>query len=175
MLNCCIQKKIQRETLYKGYTSQSNIDLNSSGMEVENSCDSDSQSENKSRKERQNSDSSSAEDEFYECQDSPNKSPTELDKDVDEKENCENLDTSMSESSSYVDSVSYKPEGQLSPCSDLKLLKTGDQIYIPITQEPAPMTEDMLEEHAEILAKLVSQCLLFSCLEFIFINILGNI
>lgn len=157
MLNCCIQKKIQRETLYKGYTSQSNIDSNSSDTDVEN-C------ENKNRTEacakaiaRQNSDSSSADDdEFYECEDSPSKSQSELEKDIDEKEdNSEQMDMSISESSSYTDSVSHKPEGQLSPCNDLKLLNTGDQLYIPVTQEPAPMTEDMLEEHAEILAKFV--------------------
>ncbi|KAI6065355.1 Rab3 GTPase-activating protein catalytic subunit isoform X1 [Aix galericulata] len=30
----------------------------------------------------------------------------------------------------------------------------GEPLYIPITQEPAPMTEDLLEEQSEVLAKL---------------------
>ncbi|XP_076118047.1 rab3 GTPase-activating protein catalytic subunit-like isoform X3 [Mytilus galloprovincialis] len=165
MLNSCIEKKIQRETLFKGYTSKKNIDSNSSEMEVENNCalNDKSESENRKRKEgfsnkseRKKSDSSGDDDdEFYECQDSPSKSPTELDKDVDEKEDSsETMDTSLSESSSFVDSVTHKPEGRLSAFNDIQLLSTGEQLYIPVTQEPAPMTEDMLEEHAEILAKL---------------------
>lgn len=164
MLNSCIEKKIQRETLFKGYTSQTNIDSNSSEMEVENNCASNDKSESENRKrkegcsnksERKKSDSSGDDDdEFYECQDSPSKSPTELDKDVDEKEDSsETMDTSLSESSSFVDSVTHKPEGRLSAFNDIQLLSTGEQLYIPVTQEPAPMTEDMLEEHAEILAK----------------------
>ncbi|CAC5408910.1 RAB3GAP1 [Mytilus coruscus] len=165
MLNSCIEKKIQRETLFKGYTSQTNLDSNSSEMEVENNSESNGkcESENKKRKEccsnkldRKTSDSSADDDdEFYECQDSPSKSPTELDKDVDEKEDfSETMDTSQSESSSFVDSVTHKPEGRLSAFNDIQLLSTGEQLYVPVTQEPAPMTEDMLEEHAEILAKL---------------------
>lgn len=156
MLNCCIQKKIQRETLYKGYTSQSNLDLNSSEIEAENNSDSNDQSESRTRSssentgQRLNSESSSADEEFYECEDSPSKSRTELEKDVDEKES-ESMDTSQS--SEFRDSVSHKPEGRLSPCSNIKLLNHNEPLFIPITQEPAPMTEDMLEEHAEILAK----------------------
>ena len=38
-------------------------------------------------------------------------------------------------------------------CENLRLLNTDELVHIPITQEPAPMTEDMLEEHAEVLAK----------------------
>eukprot|EP00794_Sanderia_malayensis_P017421 gene17421-19165_t len=38
--------------------------------------------------------------------------------------------------------------------SNLKLLKTGQVLCIPITQESPIMTEDMLEEHTEVLLKL---------------------
>ena len=47
-----------------------------------------------------------------------------------------------------------KPVGRLVPMKNMTLLDTGSQLYIPITQEPSPMTEDMLEEQAEVLAKL---------------------
>ena len=47
-----------------------------------------------------------------------------------------------------------KPEGRLRECpGGLKLLNRDEAMYIPITQEPAPMTEDMLDEHAEILTR----------------------
>ncbi|CAO2636673.1 Rab3 GTPase-activating protein catalytic subunit [Lemmus lemmus] len=36
----------------------------------------------------------------------------------------------------------------------LTLLHNGEPLYIPVTQEPAPMTEDLLEEQSEVLAKL---------------------
>lgn len=47
-----------------------------------------------------------------------------------------------------------KPEGRIKRCGKLRLLKTNDQLYIPFTQEPAPMTEDRLEEHAGVLLRL---------------------
>lgn len=47
-----------------------------------------------------------------------------------------------------------KPEGRIKRCGKLRLLKTNDPLYIPFTQEPAPMTEDRLEEHAGVLLRL---------------------
>lgn len=55
--------------------------------------------------------------------------------------------------SMFKESYSYKPEGRLATFQDLKLINCEERMYIPVTQEPAPMTEDMLEEHAEVLAK----------------------
>ncbi|XP_014777563.1 rab3 GTPase-activating protein catalytic subunit [Octopus bimaculoides] len=52
--------------------------------------------------------------------------------------------------------VSTEPEGRLRVFGNAKLLNINEQLYIPVTQEPAPMTEDMLEEHAEVLARLGS-------------------
>ncbi|KAK7068094.1 Rab3 GTPase-activating protein catalytic subunit [Halocaridina rubra] len=51
-------------------------------------------------------------------------------------------------------SVWDKPEGRLKRCGQLRLLKTNEPLYIPYTQEPAPMTEDRLEEHADVLLRL---------------------
>ncbi|KAG5283235.1 hypothetical protein AALO_G00039870 [Alosa alosa] len=47
-----------------------------------------------------------------------------------------------------------KPEGRLQPHGNLTLLNSDEPLYIPVTQEPAPMTEDTLEEQSEVLAKL---------------------
>ncbi len=56
---------------------------------------------------------------------------------------------------SFRDSLTHQPDGRLRPCGELRLINGEDALYIPITQEPAPMTEDLLEEHAEVLAKYV--------------------
>eukprot|EP00918_Siedleckia_nematoides_P075131 GHVU01164295.1.p1 GENE.GHVU01164295.1~~GHVU01164295.1.p1 ORF type:complete len:938 (+),score=116.09 GHVU01164295.1:61-2814(+) len=56
--------------------------------------------------------------------------------------------------SSYRDTLPHQPDGRLRKCGDLKLLAVDAPLFIPITQEPAHMTEDMLEEQAEVLAKL---------------------
>ncbi len=51
--------------------------------------------------------------------------------------------------------ISSKPEGRLSKCGDLKLLNNElEPLYIPITQDPTPMTEDMVNEHLIVLSKL---------------------
>ncbi|KAJ8979498.1 hypothetical protein NQ317_007681 [Molorchus minor] len=49
-----------------------------------------------------------------------------------------------------------QPTGRQSKFNNLKLLKTGDPLYVPITQEPVIKTEDQLEEDADILLKLGS-------------------
>lgn len=50
--------------------------------------------------------------------------------------------------------ANLKPEGRLNQHGKLTLLHNGEPLYIPVTQEPAPMTEDLLEEQSEVLAKL---------------------
>ena len=53
----------------------------------------------------------------------------------------------------FKEAYTHQPEGRLRMCENMRLLHTDEHMHIPITQEPAPMTEDMLEEHAEVLAK----------------------
>ena len=60
---------------------------------------------------------------------------------------------SVQSDSAFQETFTHKPEGRLAPFQDLTLVNCNEKMYIPVTQEPAPMTEDMLEEHAEILAK----------------------
>ncbi|KAG0715159.1 Rab3 GTPase-activating protein catalytic subunit [Chionoecetes opilio] len=75
------------------------------------------------------------EDEFYEC-----------DEDMEEEE--------KSSRSSWD-----KPVGRIKRCAKQRLLKTNEPLYIPFTQEPAPMTEDRLEEHAGVLLRLGTDAL----------------
>lgn len=44
-------------------------------------------------------------------------------------------------------------EGRLRRLDGHKLLSVDEHLYIPVTQEPTPMTEDMLAEHAEVLTR----------------------
>ena len=60
---------------------------------------------------------------------------------------------SVQSDSAFLETFTHNPEGRLAPYQDLYLVNCAERMYIPITQEPAPMTEDMLEEHAEVLAK----------------------
>uniref|UniRef100_A0AC35GML2 Rab3 GTPase-activating protein catalytic subunit n=1 Tax=Panagrolaimus sp. PS1159 TaxID=55785 RepID=A0AC35GML2_9BILA len=54
-----------------------------------------------------------------------------------------------------TNTVNNEPEGRLQKSETLKLLNRPEQpLYIPITQDRSPMTEDMLEEHAEYLASM---------------------
>ncbi|XP_077392418.1 rab3 GTPase-activating protein catalytic subunit isoform X1 [Festucalex cinctus] len=52
------------------------------------------------------------------------------------------------------DGSKTKAEGRMHPCNNMTLLNSSELLFIPVTQEPAPMTEDLLEEQSEILAKL---------------------
>lgn len=47
-----------------------------------------------------------------------------------------------------------KPAGRLSKHPTLRLLQTGDPLYLPVTQEPVPKTEDQLEEDERIMIQL---------------------
>ncbi|KAK8737776.1 hypothetical protein OTU49_004235 [Cherax quadricarinatus] len=72
------------------------------------------------------------EDEFYECEE-----------EMEEEEKSNGTRSSWD-----------KPEGRLKRCGKLRLIKTNEQLFVPFTQEPAPMTEDRLEEHADVLLRL---------------------
>ncbi|CAG5116376.1 unnamed protein product [Candidula unifasciata] len=78
----------------------------------------------------------------------PDSSEAKADKGVRKK------DIKKNSNDKFKDSLTHRPEGRMVPLKNVHLLVTGEQLFIPITQEPSPMTEDMLEEHAEVLAKL---------------------
>ncbi|CAG0913610.1 unnamed protein product [Notodromas monacha] len=49
-----------------------------------------------------------------------------------------------------------QPTGRLRKYENFLLLHSDEPLYIPITQEPSPVTEDILEQQAEILLRLGS-------------------
>ena len=56
----------------------------------------------------------------------------------------------------FTESWTHQPDGRLRVCTEGRKLLTGEEdMYIPMTQEPAPMTEDVLDEHAEILTRSI--------------------
>ena len=125
MLNCCIERRRARESSVSGVVAMSVSKQNSQ----------------------------SDDDEFYECEtDSAVTSPvTSSGRQCDAADGWSDagVDTSLQ----FTDSLLYQADGRLKPCSDLQLLNVNERLYVPVTQEPAPMTEDMLEEHAEVLAR----------------------
>ncbi|XP_041356173.1 rab3 GTPase-activating protein catalytic subunit-like [Gigantopelta aegis] len=178
MLNCCIERKRKRESM--GYNLESSPRENSLPKDADLNdqtvlCNDNSETvspkatPNSSKADFVASGGSSSDDEFFECEDEKSEAAKTAPKD-EAKENVPddhvdeyNTDTLKQQNSTesclsetFTDTVTHKPEGRLAPCKDLKLLSSGEPMYIPITQEPSPMTEDMLEEHAEVLAKLGS-------------------
>ena len=70
------------------------------------------------------------------------------DEDDDEFYDCE-------ESESNIQEETFKPDGRSKKFGKLTLLNNPNEyIYVPITQEPTPMTEDMIEQHASVLVNL---------------------
>lgn len=47
-----------------------------------------------------------------------------------------------------------KPEGRLARLGATKLVNSDEPLYVPITQEPVPKTEDQLEDDAEVMLRL---------------------
>lgn len=47
-----------------------------------------------------------------------------------------------------------KPEGRLARLGTTKLVNSEELLYVPITQEPVPKTEDQLEDDAEVMLRL---------------------
>ncbi|XP_029166828.1 rab3 GTPase-activating protein catalytic subunit [Nylanderia fulva] len=47
-----------------------------------------------------------------------------------------------------------KPTGRLAKHPSLRLIQTGDPLYLPVTQDPVPKTEDQLEEDAQVMMQL---------------------
>lgn len=180
MLNCCIERKVKRESAGYGHEDTLLHEAPSSVFESGTLCgfpdndegkpDNDAEAAGNSpqfpqKPERIGSMGSSSDDEFFECDDGDENEEekedgeeTALKKPAAKKKSVtseRSMDSSVSELS-FKDSLPSKPEGRMAQMKNMKSLATGEPLYIPITQEPSPMTEDMLEEHAEVLAKLGS-------------------
>ncbi|KAM5153307.1 rab3 GTPase-activating protein catalytic subunit [Mantella aurantiaca] len=141
MLNCCIERKKARDVAKKSGTSSctSYTSLYKATSELGHSTESEKGKYDVGKSWDSWSDS---EDEFFECH-----SDTE-----ELKESESTKKESIKEEAKEAKPL--KPDGRLHQFGNVTLLSTGEPLYIPITQEPAPMTEDLLEEQSEVLAKL---------------------
>nr|KAG5694651.1 hypothetical protein BaRGS_003929 [Batillaria attramentaria] len=174
MLNCCIERKMKREKA--GYGNEDTVlhEAPSSVFESDVSgfpeVPDNDMAEERVRPDRVGSVGSSSDDEFFECDNGDENAEEASAKGEDGEETTvkrlaaakkksitseRSMDSSVSEMS-FKDSLPNKPEGRLAQMKNMYSLATGEPLYIPVTQEPSPMTEDMLEEHAEVLAKLGS-------------------
>ena len=112
LLNCCIERKCAREKQQQ----QQQSSLGASAKQKQ---------QQQQRRKTYASDESDDDDDFFECSETLDdysfiSSPTEENLPKDEEEG----------------------EGKLKPCGDLKLLHYPDRVlYVPVTQDPSPMTE----------------------------------
>jgi len=162
MLNCCIRHKLSRQEMQSRNTSTEQDNEEAGQPKVDESLASDS------------------DDEFFDCDDqslaarSDSEAPegkgklprssTFLDTPSTEgervkiKKSQSSIDMSTGEKMESEEAecgVTLVAQGRLRECENgIRILTGDDFLYIPVTQEPAPMTEDALEEHAEVLAKL---------------------
>ena len=103
MLNCCIKKKIDRQSLE---TPKQPL-----------------------KEDEDNNDEEEDDEQFFDCDD-------ELE---------------------VIPKPRNVPEGRLKKFENLTLFKKSSEfLYVPITQESTPMTEDMIEQHANVLVNLGS-------------------
>lgn len=128
MLNCCIERKKKRE--------RRPVSTDESGSQPKSGS------------------SESDEEIFYEC---PDDTAAEGDKGEPPGDNTGgDVGNASKESAASGAAGEQEPvrEGVRHRCGDMTLLGTNEPLYIPLTQDPSPMTEDMLEQHAEALEKL---------------------
>ncbi|XP_039613247.1 rab3 GTPase-activating protein catalytic subunit isoform X1 [Polypterus senegalus] len=158
MLNCCIDRKKARDDGKRSNSTNSGLTSGTTERKVSNSENgkvtqgvwgSEDRKEKGEVAQGKSWDSwSDSEDEFFECL-----SDTE-----ELKENVQDRGKDGTpkddKEGSGCDTHQQKAEGRLYQHAKLTLLHTGEPLYIPVTQEPAPMTEDLLEEQSEVLAKL---------------------
>ncbi|XP_005093890.1 rab3 GTPase-activating protein catalytic subunit [Aplysia californica] len=170
MLNCCIECKVKRESVGYGYGPDS---VNIHDQSFDSSYD-DRDSSARASKVASIVSSSDDDEEFFDADDDEvakasaqgeknsegktNKGAesgqTDMKGSTEPSEESQGRDSVVSADGQFQDSITHRPVGRLVPMKNVFLLATGEQLYIPVTQEPSPMTEDMLEEHAEVLAKL---------------------
>ncbi|XP_074071155.1 rab3 GTPase-activating protein catalytic subunit isoform X2 [Macrotis lagotis] len=144
MLNCCIERKRARDEGKKSTFSDyaSSASTGDSGKVGDTSGQDHLKDTDKEKGEVGKSwDSwSDSEEEYFEC--------------LSDTEDLKGNGQESGKKGGAKELSSLKPEGRLHQHGKLTLLNTGEPLYIPITQEPAPMTEDLLEEQSEVLAKL---------------------
>nr|XP_061799403.1 rab3 GTPase-activating protein catalytic subunit-like [Nerophis lumbriciformis] len=134
MLNCCIKRKQARDHISKNPETITEIANQNTRQLTEFTAGTSSGHQAVSLGKSVDSWSDS-EEEFFEC----------LSDQGDTQSTCARREK---------DSSKTRPEGRMHPYNNMTLLNSSELLFIPVTQEPAPMTEDLLEEQSEILAKL---------------------
>ncbi|XP_074519862.1 rab3 GTPase-activating protein catalytic subunit isoform X2 [Halichoeres trimaculatus] len=139
MLNCCIERKRARDEARRAQEGGKEKEPKGAGSSQNGRPTLDSTASPASTKEVSPGKSwdswSDSEDEFFECL-------------------SDQGETESSQTDGEKDGGKVKPEGRLHQHNNMTLLNSSEPLYVPVTQEPAPMTEDLLEEQSEVLAKL---------------------
>ncbi|CAL8267074.1 unnamed protein product [Lota lota] len=147
MLNCCIERKRARDESRKASDGGKERERQLSGGGENGRRGPESATGAGSGAAREASPGKSwdswsdSEDEFFEC--------------LSDQEEAAAAKEGEAEKGGAGSSRAKPPDGRLHPHGNMTLLNSSSEpLYIPVTQEPAPMTEDLLEEQSEVLAKL---------------------
>ncbi|XP_030256625.1 rab3 GTPase-activating protein catalytic subunit isoform X2 [Sparus aurata] len=135
MLNCCIERKRARDEARKVLEGSKESERRSSSHQGARPAQESSTSTKEVYPGKSWDSWSDSEDEFFECL-------------------SDQGDTEVPHAEGNEDRSKKKAEGRLHPYNNMTLLNSTEPLYVPVTQEPAPMTEDLLEEQSEVLAKL---------------------
>ncbi|KAJ7392048.1 Rab3 GTPase-activating protein catalytic subunit [Desmophyllum pertusum] len=159
MLNCCIERKRLSKIRTASVQFSTNMAKNSetrtkSSASVSNSEHLRKSSSSTQMESLESQSSISDDDEFYEAVESQDEADNDSEDNLMDKKSIERTDSDLNEDDVDNNATTCTRQGVKQPFGDLRLLISGEPLMIPVTQEPAPMTEDMLEEHAEILTQL---------------------
>lgn len=127
MLNCCIEKRLSSErSRSQGPTSQK-LAPDNKGKEED---DEDEDEEN-----------------FYECSEDL---PEDKQHEQPEKNTRARKGLDDTITGNRLPIWNREASGRLQKLSNLKLLEHDDWLYVPVCQEPTPMTDDMLADQVEV-------------------------
>uniref|UniRef100_A0A3P9DU40 Rab3 GTPase-activating protein catalytic subunit n=1 Tax=Maylandia zebra TaxID=106582 RepID=A0A3P9DU40_9CICH len=132
MLNCCIKRKKARDESHKvpeGKEKEHRVSGACQKSRQGPECATSASSSTREMSQGKSWDSwSDSEEEFFECL--------------------------SDQGETEATQAEGRAEGRLHPHNNMTLLNSAEPLYVPVTQEPAPMTEDLLAEQSEVLTKL---------------------
>ena len=167
MLNCCVRAKQAASSKRKEGSVSSHSQQDTQAFVTPNSSFNIKNEDGFIRKSSEGQASNDdEEDEFFEAQEEfveeiPSSNQSE--ETVDNSHSSSNVQHDMETGSGTVleddnhgNSVpsSLIREGALHPYKDLLLIATGEKLFVPKTQDPGPLTEDMILEQEKLMAKL---------------------
>lgn len=144
MLDCCIRQKIRWE---ENSTLNSTNSSSNKQVDTKESGQIGSSSKKPPTGSIGHGDDEDGEDEFFDAED-------DFDSEKAKSENESFTNSSRSKENDQT-LTSIQPEGRLHQLNDLTLLAHPNELlFVPICQDPTPMTDDMLQEQSEVMAKL---------------------